>query len=92
MAKKKADEKTDPPVETPEQPAFTGPMPGMVRIVNLSSSERDILLLDGTTVHLAPFRRGGAAHISRPFLRKILPRKTIDKQVGRKEIRIEEAS
>lgn len=59
----------DEVVSTP-QSSF---VPGYVRIINLTRSERDILLR-GSVKHfnLLPFSKTWDAHISEPFLKKHL--------------------
>lgn len=47
-------------------------IPGYVRLVNLTSSERDIPLRGGDGPHLLPFSRNWEAHISQPILKKDL--------------------
>jgi hypothetical protein len=51
------------------EPSF---IPGYVRLVNLTSSERDIPLRGGKGPHLLPFSRAWEAHISEPILKKDL--------------------
>jgi hypothetical protein len=84
---KKETAKAAAPAE-PRKPA--GPPPGTVRLVNLTSSERDVTLTDGRNLHMTPWSRTGTGHKSSPVLRKLLP-PVVRKMVARGEIRIEEA-
>ena len=48
-------------------------VPGMVRIINLTRSERDIILRGSSKhLHLLPYQRTWNAHISEPFPKKYL--------------------
>jgi hypothetical protein len=59
---------------TPEPTSTTTPfIPGYVKIINLTPSERTILLRQSIKeFHLAPFSRKWTAHISEPFPKKYL--------------------
>lgn len=70
--------------------AITGPVPGTVVLVNLDPSEKDIALYNGVNVHLAPFKRGGAGHISSPIPRKLIP-EAVRKMERRGWIKIKQA-
>jgi hypothetical protein len=64
---------------------------GLVRIVNLEASYKDITLLDGSNIRLAPYSRGGGPNVSEPVLKKLLP-PALKSMVTRRWIKIEEVS
>lgn len=100
MVKKHKDTLADPIVseltmetEVKESPAF-GMIPGYVRIVNLKPSARDIMLRDGTNIHLGPYGRGD--HTSVPIPKAQIPLFdrsgkpiVVGKMIQRGEIRLE---
>lgn len=64
---------------------------GLVRIINLEASAKDITLVDGTNVRLGPHVRGGGGNVSEPILKKLLP-PALKGMVTRRWIKIEEVS
>lgn len=84
---KKKEPMDDEFMVAPEQVRYDGPMPGTVRIMNLSPYTRDITLNDGTNVRLGPFARTGLRHVSGPILKKLLP-PPVKKMVKRRELKL----
>lgn len=46
---------------------------GIVKIINLEPTPRDITLLDGRDIRLQPFSFSGTEHISDPIPKKLIP-------------------
>lgn len=84
-------ELSQPPVSSTyasgETPIYPEGLPGLIQLENRTSVEVDVTLTDGTNVRMWPRQKGTTAHISRPFLRKLLPA-YINKLVSKGDIKI----
>ncbi|MEW6352383.1 MAG: hypothetical protein AB1646_25300 [Thermodesulfobacteriota bacterium] len=80
----------DKPDTTQEQGAVeeAGPIPGTVRLVNLTPGAIDITLLDGTNLRLGPKRGTNRS----PWIPKKHLHPVVKAMAARREIRIEEAT
>lgn len=97
MAKTKIDEldnlvelsqpKASTTFEVYDAPPIPEGLPGLIQLENRTSVELDVTLTDGTNVRMWPKQKGKQAHISRPFLRKLLPA-YINKLVSKGDVKI----
>lgn len=72
---------------TEEIPSFQEGFPGLIQLENKTSVELDVTLTDGTNVRMWPRQKGSTNHVSRPFLRKLLPT-YINKLVSKGDVKI----
>lgn len=90
MAKSKAQATPAPEVvEVQPTPVDPGPIPGTVRLHNLTREHRDLPLHNGKGIRLEPHSRTGTGHISDPIPKKNLP-DAVWKMKARGELKIVE--